>query len=91
MEIVTTYDRSELILRAIDTLKTQLIEEMIRDRKAKRPPSSSLMAPRTVPVQVEVTSGRSKEDQARQLIDEMIRTRKTESPSQQTEYPAGDD
>lgn len=71
--------------------RQQLIEEMIRDRKAKRPPSSSLMAPRTVPVQVEVTSGRSKEEQARQLIDEMIRTRKTESPSQQTEYPAGDD
>jgi copper/silver efflux system protein len=29
MEIVTTYDRSELIKRAIDTLKHQLIEEMI--------------------------------------------------------------
>ncbi len=29
VEIVTTYDRSELILRAIDTLKEQLIEEMI--------------------------------------------------------------
>ena len=29
VEIVTTYDRSELIKRAIDTLKHQLIEEMI--------------------------------------------------------------
>jgi copper/silver efflux system protein len=29
VEIVTTYDRSELINRAIDTLKHQLIEEMI--------------------------------------------------------------
>ncbi len=29
VEIVTTYDRSELIERAIDTLKHQLIEEMI--------------------------------------------------------------
>lgn len=29
MEILTTYDRSDLILRAIDTLKHQLIEEMI--------------------------------------------------------------
>lgn len=29
VEIITTYDRSELILRAIDTLKTQLIEEMV--------------------------------------------------------------
>ncbi len=29
VELVTTYDRSELILRAIDTLKHQLIEEMI--------------------------------------------------------------
>lgn len=29
MEIVTTYDRSELILRSIETLKHQLIEEMI--------------------------------------------------------------
>ncbi|MBI4655756.1 MAG: efflux RND transporter permease subunit [Elusimicrobia bacterium] len=29
MEIVTTYDRSDLILRAMDTLKRQLIEEMI--------------------------------------------------------------
>ena len=29
VEIVTTYDRSELIMRAIDTLKHQLIEEMI--------------------------------------------------------------
>ncbi len=29
VEIVTTYDRSDLILRAIDTLKHQLIEEMI--------------------------------------------------------------
>ncbi len=29
VEIVTTYDRSELIRRAIDTLKHQLIEEMI--------------------------------------------------------------
>jgi copper/silver efflux system protein len=29
MEIVTTYDRSDLIKRAIDTLKHQLIEEMI--------------------------------------------------------------
>jgi len=29
MEIITTYDRSELILRSIDTLKHQLIEEMI--------------------------------------------------------------
>ncbi|MEI6438451.1 MAG: CusA/CzcA family heavy metal efflux RND transporter [Candidatus Omnitrophota bacterium] len=29
VEIVTTYDRADLILRAIDTLKHQLIEEMI--------------------------------------------------------------
>lgn len=29
MQIVTTYDRSDLILRAIDTLKHQLIEEML--------------------------------------------------------------
>ncbi len=29
VEVVTTYDRSDLILRAIDTLKHQLIEEMI--------------------------------------------------------------
>ncbi|MBF0571135.1 MAG: efflux RND transporter permease subunit [Candidatus Omnitrophica bacterium] len=29
VEIVTTYDRSDLILRAIDTLKHQLIEEVI--------------------------------------------------------------
>ena len=29
MEVVTTYDRSELILRSIETLRRQLIEEMI--------------------------------------------------------------
>jgi Cu(I)/Ag(I) efflux system membrane protein CusA/SilA len=29
VELVTTYDRSELILRAVETLKHQLIEEMI--------------------------------------------------------------